>query len=68
MYSHAFRRFDDQFHYFYTLGVGASGLAYGLQVSSAVVLLLWTDCIFYSYVTCMLCCVYSPLTAAHVIL
>ena len=33
MYSRAFKRFDDQRHYCYTLSIGASGLAYGLQVS-----------------------------------
>ena len=32
MYSRAFMRRDDQRHYFHSLSVGASGLAYGLQV------------------------------------
>lgn len=59
MYSRAFKRFDDQRHYYHTLGIGASGLAYGLQVLWIVVLLFWSELVILTacmMLTCYVVC------------
>lgn len=57
LYSRAFKRFDDQRHYFRSLSIGASGLAYGLQVLWAAVL-LWSELVTLTACrTLVTCCV-----------
>ena len=57
MYSRAFKRFDDQRHYYHTLGIGASDLAFGLQVLWIVVLLFWSELVILTACMMLTCCV-----------